>query len=114
MVSTSASLASSRDELVRTVQKKKLAERTDDVLSESYTKEQRLEVLRNSQVTVEASEDVGLVSGIPEEHIYTRRARIFKPAKNSMQSGTNNTHQWCIEFESRERWENPLMGWTST
>ena len=31
-----------------------------------------------------------------------------------MQSGTNNTHNWKLEFETRERWENPLMGWSST
>lgn len=36
------------------------------------------------------------------------------PAKNSMQSGTFKTQVWRIEFDNRERWENPLMGWSST
>lgn len=31
-----------------------------------------------------------------------------------MQSGTNNINRWQIDFDTRERWENPLMGWTST
>ncbi|XP_074600974.1 NADH:ubiquinone oxidoreductase subunit 18 [Brevipalpus obovatus] len=54
------------------------------------------------------------VMGIPEEHVYERRARIFKPSKNAMQSGTANLDIWLLEFENRERWENPLMGWGST
>ncbi|XP_070542296.1 NADH dehydrogenase [ubiquinone] iron-sulfur protein 4, mitochondrial-like [Ptychodera flava] len=57
---------------------------------------------------------VGVISGVPEEHLTTRTARIFVPAMNAMQSGSNNTHQWAIEFETRERWENPLMGWSSS
>ncbi|MCL4137535.1 UNVERIFIED_CONTAM: hypothetical protein GTU68_013284 [Idotea baltica] len=36
------------------------------------------------------------------------------PTKNSMQSGTNNMHIWTISFDTRDRWENPLMGWSST
>lgn len=35
------------------------------------------------------------------------------PAKNAMQSGTDNIGFWQIEFETRERWENPLIGWSS-
>lgn len=31
-----------------------------------------------------------------------------------MQSGTNNIHHWEMEFDNRQRWENPLMGWTSS
>lgn len=31
-----------------------------------------------------------------------------------MQSGTNNIQSWEMEFDNRERWENPLMGWSST
>ncbi|XP_043476264.1 NADH dehydrogenase [ubiquinone] iron-sulfur protein 4, mitochondrial [Leptopilina heterotoma] len=65
-------------------------------------------------ITVTTEENVGIVSGVPEEHIKNRTVRIYQPAKNAMQSGTNNTNFWQIEFETRERWENPLMGWTST
>ncbi|XP_011156449.1 NADH dehydrogenase [ubiquinone] iron-sulfur protein 4, mitochondrial isoform X1 [Solenopsis invicta] len=66
-----------------------------------------------STITV-ADENVGYVSGVPEEHIKTRRIRIYQPAKSAMQSGTNNIHFWQMDFDTRERWENPLMGWTSS
>jgi len=31
-----------------------------------------------------------------------------------MQSGTNATQKWRIEWDAWERWENRLMGWCST
>ena len=54
------------------------------------------------------------MAGVPEEHIKPRMVRIYVPARNAMQSGTFGTRKWKIDFDSRERWENPLMGWTST
>ncbi|KAL2725193.1 hypothetical protein V1478_007866 [Vespula squamosa] len=65
-------------------------------------------------ITVSVVEDIGAVSGVPDEHIKTRMVRIYQPPKNSMQSGTNNIAYWQIDFDTRERWENPLIGWTST
>ena len=42
-------------------------------------------------------------------------ARIFKPVKNAMQSGSANTKDWMLEFEPEEpRTVEPLMGWTSS
>jgi hypothetical protein len=42
-------------------------------------------------------------------------ARIFKPAKSAMQSGTAKTKDWVLAFESASaRTPDPLMGWTST
>ena len=42
-------------------------------------------------------------------------ARIFKPAKNAMQSGRANTKDWVLEFEpASARKADPLMGWTSS
>ena len=42
-------------------------------------------------------------------------ARIFKPAKNAMQSGKANTKDWVLEFEpASARTSDPLMGWTSS
>ncbi|XP_053981153.1 NADH dehydrogenase [ubiquinone] iron-sulfur protein 4, mitochondrial [Hylaeus volcanicus] len=76
--------------------------------------EQLYQEATKGTITVSSVEDVGLVSGVPEDHIKTRRVRIFCPAKSAMQSGTNNIHFWQIDFDTRERWENPLMGWTST
>lgn len=59
-------------------------------------------------------DDVSVVSGVPQEHIKDRFVRIYVPTKNAMQSGTHKTKKWKMEFDNRERWENPLMGWTST
>ena len=59
-------------------------------------------------------DEVGPLSGIPEEQLKTRKVRIFVPARNPMQSGSYGTRRWRIEFDTKERWENPLMGWAST
>jgi len=43
------------------------------------------------------------------------RARIYKPAKNAMQSGRARTKAWLLEFESESaKQPDPLMGWTSS
>jgi len=42
-------------------------------------------------------------------------ARIYRPAKNAMQSGTARTKDWILDFEPSEpRQVEPLMGWTSS
>ena len=42
-------------------------------------------------------------------------ARIFRPAKNAMQSGKANTREWLLEFApASARISDPLMGWTQT
>ena len=42
-------------------------------------------------------------------------ARIFKPAKNAMQSGTAKTREWQLDYEPEQpRVVEPLMGWTSS
>uniref|UniRef100_S4RHG3 NADH dehydrogenase [ubiquinone] iron-sulfur protein 4, mitochondrial n=1 Tax=Petromyzon marinus TaxID=7757 RepID=S4RHG3_PETMA len=65
-------------------------------------------------IVVNEKVDISPVTGIPGEHVTTRKVRIFVPARNAMQSGTNNTRKWKLEFDTRERWENPLMGWSSS
>ncbi|MBB3809811.1 ETC complex I subunit [Pseudochelatococcus contaminans] len=41
-------------------------------------------------------------------------ARIYKPARNAMQSGTA-PRRWLLKFESASaRQIDPLMGWTSS
>ncbi|MBK6894990.1 MAG: ETC complex I subunit [Alphaproteobacteria bacterium] len=41
--------------------------------------------------------------------------KIFKPAKNTMQSGRGNTDEWVIEYEtSSVRRPEALMGWTAS
>ena len=42
-------------------------------------------------------------------------ARIYRPAKTAMQSGTAKTHQWVLEYvPATAREIDPLMGWTSS
>ena len=42
-------------------------------------------------------------------------ARIYKPAKTAMQSGTAKTKDWVLDYEPEQpRAVEPLMGWTSS
>ncbi|WP_120500398.1 ETC complex I subunit [Roseovarius sp. EL26] len=42
-------------------------------------------------------------------------ARIYQPARNTMQSGTAKTKQWVLEYVAETaRSVDPLMGWTSS
>ena len=43
------------------------------------------------------------------------KARIFRPAKTAMSSGTAKTKSWVLEFTRDSAREiDPLMGWTSS
>lgn len=43
------------------------------------------------------------------------RARIYKPAKTAMSSGTAKTHGWVLEFiQDTPRELDPLTGWTGS
>lgn len=43
------------------------------------------------------------------------RARIYKPAKTTMQSGKANTRDWLLEFERQDAARpDPLMGWSGS
>ena len=43
------------------------------------------------------------------------RARIYKPAKTAMSSGTAKTKHWVLEHVAETAREvDPLMGWTSS
>lgn len=42
-------------------------------------------------------------------------ARIYKPAKTAMQSGTAQSDEWLLVHDARVAREiDPLMGWTSS
>ena len=46
-----------------------------------------------------------------------RTVRIYKPTRNTMQSGGNKGEKWRIDFDILQgggRWENPQMGWASS
>lgn len=56
----------------------------------------------------------GLLYPDQMEWLDERLVRISRPSKNVMQSGTAYLSNWKIEFNSQARWENWLMGWTSS
>lgn len=59
--------------------------------------ERRKHLVRGSSITSDISPvDISKVTGMPEEHSTSRRARIYKEAKNAMQSGTKNMHTWKL------------------
>ncbi|XWS29696.1 hypothetical protein CRYUN_Cryun24cG0052300 [Craigia yunnanensis] len=64
--------------------------------------------------------EVGRVSGILEEHLREGKFQIFievviySPARTATQQGSGKVGKWKINFMSTQKWENPLMGWTST
>ncbi|KPP70991.1 NADH dehydrogenase-like [Scleropages formosus] len=69
---------------------------------------------KSEVITVDEKLNIAPLTGVPEEHVKTRKVRIYVPTRTAMQSGVNNTHKWKMDFDTRERWENPLMGWAST
>jgi len=43
------------------------------------------------------------------------KARIYKPSRNTMQSGRGKTKQWVLEYENdTARTPEQLMGWVSS
>ncbi|WP_262696315.1 ETC complex I subunit [Kordiimonas aquimaris] len=43
------------------------------------------------------------------------KARIYRPAKNAMQSGSANTREWVLEFEPETgKTIDNVMGWTGS
>ena len=43
-----------------------------------------------------------------------KKAKIYKPSKTAMQSGTKKYDKWIIEFVTKNPGTNPLMGWESS
>ncbi|KAJ3212480.1 hypothetical protein HDU67_003771 [Dinochytrium kinnereticum] len=46
--------------------------------------------------------------------ISRRKVRIYRPANTPTQSGSARPNHWKIDFDVQDRWENPLMGWSSS
>eukprot|EP00242_Pyramimonas_sp_CCMP2087_P006360 CAMPEP_0198207616 /NCGR_PEP_ID=MMETSP1445-20131203/11056_1 /TAXON_ID=36898 /ORGANISM="Pyramimonas sp., Strain CCMP2087" /LENGTH=181 /DNA_ID=CAMNT_0043880721 /DNA_START=61 /DNA_END=606 /DNA_ORIENTATION=+ len=42
------------------------------------------------------------------------KVQIFAPSRVASQQGSCNTGYYKLQFEMTPKWENPLMGWTST
>jgi len=43
-----------------------------------------------------------------------KKAKIYSPNKNPMQSGLSKVNKWILEFKTDDPTKNPLMGWESS
>jgi hypothetical protein len=43
-----------------------------------------------------------------------KKAKIYIPSKNPMQSGLGKTSKWILVYETKDPTNNPLMGWESS
>tara|TARA_B100000579_G_scaffold333927_1_gene284445 strand:+ start:267 stop:548 length:282 start_codon:yes stop_codon:yes gene_type:complete len=43
-----------------------------------------------------------------------KKAKIYRPSKTAMQSGTKKYNKWIIEYITDKPGTNPLMGWESS
>ena len=43
-----------------------------------------------------------------------KKAKIYIPNRNPMQSGMGKTNKWILEFKTKDPTKNPLMGWESS
>ena len=43
-----------------------------------------------------------------------KKAKIYIPNKNPMQSGIGKANKWILEYETKDPTTNPLMGWESS
>ena len=43
-----------------------------------------------------------------------KKAKIYKPSKTAMQSGTKKFEKWIFEYITTNKMTNPLMGWESS
>ncbi|XP_066935853.1 NADH dehydrogenase [ubiquinone] iron-sulfur protein 4, mitochondrial-like [Clytia hemisphaerica] len=89
------------------------------LLSSSTIYGSKIETVHHKENAVVSQEslnqgELNTVAGIPLEQLQTRKATIFLPSRNNMQSGTHNMRKWTLSFDTQQRWENPLMGWSST
>ena len=56
-----------------------------------------------------------IVSGAPED-LLRRTVRIYRPAKNAMQSGLHGNLYWRLDWDVKpedNRWEHPVMFWAA-
>lgn len=86
-----------------------------DKIPKNFEKEdEHKQKLRETKLKTEDPDATYLLDDIPQEMLQTRTARIFQPPKNAMQSAAYNTKHWLLDFDTKERWENPNIGWCSS
>ena len=51
---------------------------------------------------------------MPLRPSFMKKAIIYVPNKNPMQSGLAKNNKWILEFKTNDPTKNPLMGWESS
>ena len=46
--------------------------------------------------------------------IMRKKAKLYRPSKTAMQSGTRKYNKWVLEYITDDPGRNPLMGWESS
>jgi NADH dehydrogenase (ubiquinone) Fe-S protein 4 len=71
----------------------------------------------DAKTNMDPNAEVSVLSGIPDDQ-KERLVRIFVPARNAMQQGTDKASNWKVEFARQystgNSWADPLMGWQAS
>ncbi|KAI9913187.1 hypothetical protein PsorP6_004938 [Peronosclerospora sorghi] len=108
--STKAAAAATEEALMAKLREQQIAKAERTILPFHATEECFPNI---EKLPMPYPEETAIVSGTGQWS-KGRKAKLFKPARNQMQSGMYQTKHWEIRFQSPRTWENPLMGWTST
>eukprot|EP01104_Vermistella_antarctica_P020509 TRINITY_DN8796_c0_g1_i1.p1 TRINITY_DN8796_c0_g1~~TRINITY_DN8796_c0_g1_i1.p1 ORF type:complete len:182 (-),score=66.49 TRINITY_DN8796_c0_g1_i1:58-603(-) len=54
-----------------------------------------------------------VLEGVPPK-LHARKVSIFLPTRIATQQGPEQAKLWRLQYQTEPRWDNPLMGWTST
>lgn len=92
-------------------QRRRLSDKPSSIINDGSHQDKGIEAAREGEAV-----RVDAVAGTPPQ-LTQRRVYIYQAARNAMQSGLlhQQSEGWRIDFENTQaRWENPLMGWTSS
>lgn len=70
--------------------------------------------IAGSSAQSELSVSVADAASTPKSLTTQRTVYISSAARSAMQAGRLHEGVWRIDFDVQPRWENPLMGWTSS
>jgi len=85
----------------------------EDVLSITEKEALKENIKQNKDLRDEDKTAFQDYLGVHANHL-SRRVRIYKHPKSASQQGWGSVFKWTIEFDQGDKWNNPLMGWTSS
>nr|GEU71824.1 50S ribosomal protein L12, chloroplastic-like [Tanacetum cinerariifolium] len=90
---------------------KDLVEKVPVVVKKGITKDDADAIVAKLKELEYKTDEIGAVSGIPNEH-FQRRVLIYSPARTASWQGAGKFGKYKINIISTHKWENPLIGWT--